>query len=360
MIQGRDVPAGRRVLPALAVSVILLLSAGFGGVAMADEATTVAAPAVDVAAPAVDVVAPAVAAPATEVVAPAPAEAQAPATAESTAKVITAKAEIVRTKRAVKRAKKVFRQAEKRKVAALMRKKGSVRSAQAGFVNICHATGSATNPYVEIRISTNGLEGHGDHANDIIPAPAGGCPGVVGPPPEGRITICHATASATNPFVEITVSVNGLEGHGDHTNDIIPAPAGGCPGGTTPPPPPPPPPPVVTPPTVAPTPPTVVPAATPVTTPVSTPVVTPPATPAEEEEPTEEEPEAEDEPEEADAPEQAAAAPRAVAAKALPFTGFDTGQMIGLGLFLLLAGFALRRASTHWVRPAPERGPRAP
>jgi hypothetical protein len=47
------------------------------------------------------------------------------------------------------------------------------------------------------------------------------------------ITICHATGSATNPFVEITIDENGLNGHGDHPDDIIPAPAGGCPGATT-------------------------------------------------------------------------------------------------------------------------------
>ena len=44
-----------------------------------------------------------------------------------------------------------------------------------------------------------------------------------------KVTICHRTGSATNPFVEITISVNGLNGHGDHEGDIIPAPAGGCP-----------------------------------------------------------------------------------------------------------------------------------
>jgi hypothetical protein len=53
--------------------------------------------------------------------------------------------------------------------------------------------------------------------------------------PKGKITICHATGSETNPFVEITISVNGLHGHGKHADDIIPAPAaGGCPpAGTT-------------------------------------------------------------------------------------------------------------------------------
>jgi hypothetical protein len=49
------------------------------------------------------------------------------------------------------------------------------------------------------------------------------------------ITICHATGSATNPFVQITIDENGLNGHGDHQDDrdIIPAPAEGCPTGTT-------------------------------------------------------------------------------------------------------------------------------
>jgi hypothetical protein len=32
--------------------------------------------------------------------------------------------------------------------------------------------------------------------------------------PAGMITICHATKSHTNPYVEITISVNGLHGHG--------------------------------------------------------------------------------------------------------------------------------------------------
>jgi hypothetical protein len=45
-----------------------------------------------------------------------------------------------------------------------------------------------------------------------------------------KITICHATGSMTNPYVIITISINGLNGHGGHEGDIIPAPAGGCPG----------------------------------------------------------------------------------------------------------------------------------
>jgi uncharacterized surface protein with fasciclin (FAS1) repeats len=54
------------------------------------------------------------------------------------------------------------------------------------------------------------------------------------PPPSvvngDKITICHATSSEKNPYVKITISVNGLNGHENHQDDIIPAPANGCPG----------------------------------------------------------------------------------------------------------------------------------
>src|SRR4029077_2004641 len=87
-----------------------------------------------------------------------------------------------------------------------------------------------------ITISYNGLNGHENHPGDIIPAPAGGCPkptpNTPTPQPK-KITLCHATGSATNPYVEITISYNGLHGHENHPNDIIPAPAGGCPKGPT-------------------------------------------------------------------------------------------------------------------------------
>lgn len=34
-----------------------------------------------------------------------------------------------------------------------------------------------------------------------------------------RVNICHATSSATNPFVQINISVNGLKGHSLHNDD---------------------------------------------------------------------------------------------------------------------------------------------
>ncbi len=48
-----------------------------------------------------------------------------------------------------------------------------------------------------------------------------------------KVTLCHATGSATNPYVEITVSAEGaIHGHAKHSGDIIPAPADGCPVST--------------------------------------------------------------------------------------------------------------------------------
>jgi len=45
-------------------------------------------------------------------------------------------------------------------------------------------------------------------------------------PAPKKTTICHATASATNPYVEITVSNHALAAHRTHQDgrDIVPAP----------------------------------------------------------------------------------------------------------------------------------------
>src|SRR3972149_7310795 len=94
---------------------------------------------------------------------------------------------------------------------------------------ICHATGSETNPYTEITIDRNGLSGHDKHEGDMIPVPENGCPSTLGDINDGKITICHATSSEENPYNEITVSINGLNGHDKHEGDIIPVPSGGCP-----------------------------------------------------------------------------------------------------------------------------------
>ena len=96
-------------------------------------------------------------------------------------------------------------------------------------LTVCHATSDPANPYEEITVNSTTLNEHLGHPNDINPAPKGGCPTIPLVINDGKITICHATGSDKNPYNEITVSVNGLNGHGKHSGDIIPAPDGGCP-----------------------------------------------------------------------------------------------------------------------------------
>ena len=121
--------------------------------------------------------------------------------------------------------------------------------AKAGKVTLCHATGSATNPYVEITISANALAAHQRHQDgrDLYPVPAGGCPGGSSPSgggggggggqgnEHGKVTICHATGSETNPYVLITVDEHALKAHMSHQDgqDIV-NPTGPCPGATVP------------------------------------------------------------------------------------------------------------------------------
>jgi hypothetical protein len=53
---------------------------------------------------------------------------------------------------------------------------------------------------------------------------AGAAPASATPPPDHKVTICHATFSATNPYVEITVDIASSgyvkAGHADHTGPV--------------------------------------------------------------------------------------------------------------------------------------------
>jgi hypothetical protein len=99
-----------------------------------------------------------------------------------------------------------------------------------GETLFCHATGDAANPYEELMVSVDGLDGHAEHEDDVFPLSRGtGCPTDSTVTDGGKVTICHATSSKKNPYNEITVSVDGLNGHNKHQGDIIPAPAEGCP-----------------------------------------------------------------------------------------------------------------------------------
>ncbi len=65
-------------------------------------------------------------------------------------------------------------------------------------VPICHRTASASHPYVRITVASRAtLRGHARHAGDIIPAPAAGCPTVALSPTAGG-TVLTATLSGAN------------------------------------------------------------------------------------------------------------------------------------------------------------------
>ena len=96
-------------------------------------------------------------------------------------------------------------------------------------VTVCRATGDPANPYQEVTVTKAQLKDYMGQSKGISPVPVNGCPTSPMVVSNGKITICHATDSQTNPYNEITVSVNGLNGHGTHADDIIPAPASGCP-----------------------------------------------------------------------------------------------------------------------------------
>ena len=128
-------------------------------------------------------------------------------------------------------------------------------------VTICHKTGSQSNPWRRITVSSravanpNGrsgrvLRGHLRHTGDAVVVGAAACPSTSVTPaptstPAARITICHKTGSATTPYRRITVSSRAvtnpssssgriLRGHMGHTGDMLLPGANACPAGTQP------------------------------------------------------------------------------------------------------------------------------
>ena len=126
-------------------------------------------------------------------------------------------------------------------------------------VTICHDTGSASNPWRRISVSgravTNPtsksgrlLRGHLRHTGDAIVVGTAACPAAALTPaktntPAGKVTICHKTGSTTNPYRRITISSRAvtnpnsasgkiLRGHMSHTGDLLMPGAASCPTGS--------------------------------------------------------------------------------------------------------------------------------
>jgi hypothetical protein len=125
-------------------------------------------------------------------------------------------------------------------------------------LTICHKTGSTSNTFRRITISSRAvtslnssagsvLRAHLLHTGDAIVIGTGACPAVSATPasaatPPAKITICHKTGSTTNRFRRITVSSRAvtnpnsasgktLRGHMRHVGDLILPGAPACPAG---------------------------------------------------------------------------------------------------------------------------------
>jgi hypothetical protein len=125
-------------------------------------------------------------------------------------------------------------------------------------LTICHKTGSTSNTFRRISISSRAvtspnssaarvLRAHLLRTGDAIVVGTGSCPAASATPaptatPPAKITICHKTGSTTNPFRRITVSSRAvtnpnsgsgkiLRGHMRHVGDLILPGAPACPAG---------------------------------------------------------------------------------------------------------------------------------
>jgi hypothetical protein len=125
-------------------------------------------------------------------------------------------------------------------------------------LTICHETGSASNPWRRITVSSRAmanpksqsgklLRAHLKHTGDAIVVGTAACPSVAATPttsaPATKITICHKTGSDSSPYRRITISSRAvtnpssesgklLRGHMRHTGDLLMPGVTPCPSGT--------------------------------------------------------------------------------------------------------------------------------
>jgi CHRD domain len=127
-------------------------------------------------------------------------------------------------------------------------------------LTICHETGSTSNPWRRITVSSRAmanpksksgktLRAHLRHTGDAVVAGTAACPSASATPaptstPATKITICHKTGSDANPYRRITISSRAvanpssssgkvLRGHMRHTGDLLMPGVTPCPSGTT-------------------------------------------------------------------------------------------------------------------------------
>jgi CHRD domain len=126
-------------------------------------------------------------------------------------------------------------------------------------ITICHKTGSDTNPWRRITVSSRAmsnptsqagktLRAHLRHTGDAVVIGAAACPSPTATPstsstPPTKIAICHKTASTTTPYQRIMISSRAvtnaksssgkiLRGHMRHVGDLLLPGASACPSGT--------------------------------------------------------------------------------------------------------------------------------
>lgn len=135
----------------------------------------------------------------------------------------------------------------------------SGQAVAASKLTLCHKTGSDTNPWRRIIVSSRAMSApkstsgklvraHLRHSGDAIVVGTAACPAAsltpaVSATTPAKITICHKTGSTSTPYRRITVSSRAvtnpnspagktLRGHAGHTGDILMPGAAACPSGT--------------------------------------------------------------------------------------------------------------------------------
>ena len=95
-------------------------------------------------------------------------------------------------------------------------------------ISLCHANPDGSYTLLGPLPEAEAQQAHGGHGGDIIPAPEGGCPQPPPPDDPPQIDVCHSNDDGTFELQGPFSPADAQALHGQHENDIIPAPEGGC------------------------------------------------------------------------------------------------------------------------------------